>query len=238
MSRKLFHHDAGQAAAEFGLALMVLLPLVLWMLRLGELLNMKHHILGAANLAVWESIHGRKETDIKKMVESELKAGILFSDRSRVKIETTLKVESSKSDFAIVSKSGVPPTLLSDHTDACYENYYLSRIKVNGTLPLGFKYSLTEKYAVLGDPWNLADQNGDGQIADDDLAETVNEIYFWLPGVGPVISKSIKKVLDVSRDIQDNSFVRTLVRMAGQDLDIDPRGHPSLNQVPSASGRR
>jgi hypothetical protein len=239
VSRKLLHHDAGQAAAEFGLALMVLLPLMLWMLRLGEVLNMKHRMLGAANLAVWERAYGRKETDIKKMVEADLKANILFSDRSRVKIETTLKVESSKRDFKSVSWSGVPPTLLSNHTDACYDNYYLSRIQVNGTLPLGFKYSLAEKHAMLGDPWNLADQNGDRQITNYDLAETVNRIYFWFPGAGRVTTPVINTILNTGNRILNNGVVRILLRLAGQEPGtIDPRGHPRLNQVPSASGRR
>lgn len=232
MLRKLLNNNRGQAVAELGLALMILLPLIFWMLRLGDLLNMKHQMIEAARFAVWEKTHGRPDSEIKRMIETDIKSGTLFYG-SALQVNTALGVESSKNDFTVFSVADAPAAL-----GLRYDNYFLSRIEARGKTPFGFDYTVTENYAMLGDSWNLTDRDGDQKVTDKDLQASVKGLYFWAPWIGNYSTAGLNTILDKLDDIQNNSIVKFLASWSGQQLDLDPRGHPRLDQVPPPSGRR
>lgn len=232
MLKKIYENQAGQAVVEFAIALMVLLPLTFWMLRLGTLLNVRHKAIESARMVVWERAYGRSEAATKQLVESTVKNGSLFSRPSDIKLTTAMHRESSRSDYRVMLD--VP-----DGLGLKFDNYYVGDIRVNGNLPLGVNFSMRERFVMLADPWNLHDRNGNRKIDNDDLTRAVNGIFFWVPGVGSVTSGAINTFLNGAAKLQSTirnlPIVGFLLRFAGVEIDIDPRGHPKLEAVPRPS---
>ena len=230
--RKIYQHEAGQAVAEFGLALLILLPLIFWMLRLGTLFNLKHKAIESARLAVWERAHGADEQAITELITRNIKSGALFTNPSN--LEVGLSLTQKPSQHEIKSMADLPRGL-----GLGADNYYVSEVTVQGDLLLGVKFSANGKYAMLADPWNLTDRDRNRRIDDDDLKDAVKGIFLWFPGIGPATSGAIGTFLDTFEGFQEEirSFplVGTILRAAGVDLDIDPRGHPRLDAVPKPS---
>jgi hypothetical protein len=233
MLKKIYQHQTGQAVAEFGIALLVLLTLIFWMLRLGTLLNLRHKAVESARLVVWEKAYGRDENGITQLVESTIRNGALFSPPSDFEINARISRESSRNDYQALLD--VPDGLGLKH-----DNFYVGDIRVTGDLLFGTDFSLRERFVMLADPWNLNDRNGDRRVDDDDLAHAVNGIYFWIPGAGPLTSGAIGSFLNgfssLQRSIRNLPLVGFLLRFAGIEIDIDPRGHPTLEAVPKPSG--
>lgn len=230
MVRKLYKENAGAAAAEFAFSLLILVPLLLWTIRLGELLNVHHTSLEAARTAAWERAYGGREADIKTLVENTVKKGAIFSNQSNINITTTFSRESSQDDYNIVSFSGVPERL-----GLLYQNYHKVRVVIEGQLPMGIDYSLQKSHILLTDPWNLTDQNNDRRItSEEDLEPVVYKLYFYDPISGGVASDLVNWGLDFFDSIE--GFLGPILWLTGNELDIDPRGHPTLEHVPQPSG--
>lgn len=228
MLRKIYQHEAGQAVAEFGLALLILLPLVFWMLRLGTLLNLKHEALEFARLAVWEKAYGQNEKAIDELIRSEIKNAALFSNPASLQVSVIRRRESSRGEFRAMMN--IPQRL-----DLTHDNYYISEVVISGDLLLGTKFSVNGKYAMLADSWNLTDRNHNRRVDDRDLQESLDGIYFW-----PVPSAVVKTVLRTSRQLQHTirnlPLVGLLLQFIDVEIDIEPGGHPRLNAVPTPSG--
>lgn len=228
MIRRLYYTENGQAAAEFCIALLVLVPLIFWMLRLGDLLNAKHKTIETVRLASWEKAYGRKETEIADLMSTIIEEGALFSNPASYQINTSFSTESSKSDLNWLSYvCGWP-----DWLELSYDNYYQSQITIQGKLPFGLDFTLNENYALLGDPWNLSDQNNDGQIQNEDLETSVNRMYLWMPVVDPNGLEAVNRIINIAEDVINSSPVRVLAWIFGSDLDVRPKGHPNLREIP------
>lgn len=224
--RNIAKHEEGQAVAEFSLALLVLLPLVLWMFRLGDLLNLSHKTIEAARLATWEKAYGRNEVSTRELALQTIESGALFAKSSHLQINVELKNESSRDDLAAMLD--LPQTLRLGQ-----ENYFVSEIEVQGKLLLGIPFSLNRKSALLADPWNLTDQNGDARITDkEDLKKVLEPAHFWIPYAGSAVNSAIRTIVNAT----NSGIIKSLASWAGQDIDIDPMGNPSLDQVPAPSG--
>lgn len=232
MKRRYFADEAGQAVAEFCLALLVLLPLVFWMFRLGALMNLKHEALECARLAAWEKAYGRDEHAIEKMIKDDLQNSAMLIAPAQIKIKSGVSTASSRDD--LVSLLDVPDGLKLNR-----DGYHLSEVRVQGKLLLGIDFELSDKSMLLADPWNLTDRNGNRRIDDEDLADAVDGIYFWMPGIGKTTSGAIRTFLDSFESLQNTieglPLVGWLLRLSGHELDIDPRGHPRLDHVPQPS---
>ena len=120
MVRKLYYTESGQAAAEFCIALLILLPLIFWMLRLGDLLNTKHKTIETVRLASWDKAYGREETEIADLMSKTIEDGALFSSPASYQVTTSFSTETSESDFTWLSRVCVWP----DWLDFSYDNYY------------------------------------------------------------------------------------------------------------------
>lgn len=225
MVKKLYNHEAGQAVAEFGLALLILLPLTFWMLRLGSLLTLNHKVIESARLAVWEKAYGRDEKTIMPMVEADIKNSALFADADQLQISTVWSKEAVNSSAMLG---------MSERLGLKQDRYYVSQIKVKGDLLLGVNFSLTGRNAMLVDPWNLTDRDDDQQIDDDDLEEAVDKIFFWMPGIGGMITSKISAFLTTTSTL--NTIFSFPAFLLGGTCDIDPSGHPKLDAVPQPSG--
>lgn len=225
MIKKLFNHEAGQAVAEFGLALLILLPLTFWMLRLGSLLNLNHKITESARFAVWEKAYGRDEKTIMPMVEADIKNSVLFTDADQLQISTAWNKESVKFSAML----GMPARL-----GLKQDRYYVSQIKVQGDLLLGVNFSLNGRNAMLVDPWNLTDRDNDQQVDDDDLEDAVDKLFFWMPGIGGIITSKINVFRTTTSTL--NTIFHFPALLLGGRCDIDPSGHPKLDAVPQPSG--
>lgn len=232
MMRKYFDDETGQAVAEFCLALLVLLPLVFWMFRLGAMMNLKHEALECARLATWEKVYGREKHAIKKMITNDLQNSARLIAPQKLESQSGVRAASSRDDFA--SFVDVPDGLQLNR-----EGYYHGSVRVQGDLLLGVKFELNGKYTMLADPWNLTDRNGNRRIDDEDLAEAVDGIYFWMPGIGKTTSGAIRNFLDsfegLQKSIRNLPLIGWLLRLSGHELDIDPRGQPRLDIVPQPS---
>lgn len=230
MLNKIRQLEEGQAVAELGLALLILLPITFWMLRLGSLLNLKHQTIQFARLAVWEKAYGRDENSIRQMIQKNIKAEALFSDAATITVKTDLTTGSSGGDYKAMLD-------LADGMKLQRNGYYFAHIRVNGELPFGGDYSLDGKYAMLTDPWSLTDINKNRRIDDGDLQGRINRIYLWFPVVGRATSGPIKEFLDTfeswQRKIRNFPFVSWLLGL--KNLDIAPRGKAKLNIVPPPS---
>ena len=154
-----------------------------------------------------------------------LKKASLFSPQSDVSVNVNINSKTTKNDFlsfrSLPAVGNMPNSLGLEQ-----KNHYISRITLNDKLSLGINYSLTSQCGLISDPWHLTDRDNDGNIDNDDLAKAIKGIYFW-PG-----SPIINRLLDITSWLQNNWFIQLMVSWSGQSLDIDPRGHPNLKQVP------
>lgn len=222
---KLLRDTQGQAVAEFGLSLLILLPLLLWMLRLGEIMHVKQTAIESARFAAWERAYGRDPADINSLVKKKIAGATIFTRDGAMRAHVETRSGSSKSHMRTLAAGigrSMPKAL-----GLRFDNFYRTRVQVSGRLLRGVSYTLTENYALVSDPWHLIDQDNNHRIESSDLEETVNRIYFY-----PVFSARVKQVLDFAGRLQNHWIVRTLVRWSGQELDIDPRGHAKLDEVP------
>lgn len=223
--KKLYGDSEGQAVAEFSLALLVLLPLVLWMFRFGDLLNLSHKAIEAARLTTWENAYGRSEVSTKELAFETVQSGALFSEPSNLRIKVEVKNESPQENLGAMLD--FPKTL-----SLAQENYYTGEIEVKGKLLLGVPYTLNRKAALLADPWNLTDHDGDARLTDKDLKKVLEPTHFWIPYAGSTINSAIRSIVNAA----NNGIIKNLASWAGQNIDIDPMGNPSLDQVPGPSG--
>lgn len=233
MKRKYFDDETGQAVAEFCMALLVLLPLVFWTFRLGALLHLKHETIANGRFATWEKAYGRDEHAIDKMIQNDLQNNAMLIAPAQIKVKSGVSAASSRDD--LVALLDVPDGLKLNR-----DGYQLSEVRVRGKLLLGIDFELSDKSILLADPWNLTDRNNNRRIDDEDLADAVDGIYFWVPGIGKTTSGAIRAFWDsfegLQRKIRNLPLVGWLLRLSGHELDIDPRGHPRLDVVPQPSG--
>jgi hypothetical protein len=226
MLKRLIWESEGQAAAEFGLALLVLLPLVFWTLRFTDLMNERMEVIQAARYVVWERAYGRSESDIQAHAAGFLKEASIFSGGSHVSLQVRVNPPRSTRDDMWSLALPVPEALGLQRN-----NYYTCSVTMRDQLFNGLNISSTARYGLIADPWHLTDRNRNGSIDNDDLEKAVYGIWGY-----PVLDK-LNGILDVSRKIQDSWIIQLLSHIPGIDfsLDIEPRGYPKLESVPMPS---
>jgi hypothetical protein len=230
MLERMWRDRCGQAAAEFGLALLILLPLIYGMLRFGELLHEKHKTIECARFAAWEKAYGRRDADIDNRIRSIMREASLFSPHADVNVRIVPRHESTEDDLRTLSLGFSGPFIgdkMPKELDLKSNNHYVYTVSVRDRLTLGMNITLRSHCSLIANPWHLTDRNGRNGVDNLDLEDAVYGIYMW-----PVFNNEIETILNLSRRFQDNGFVRTLVWLTGQSLDIDPRGHPDLGAVP------
>ncbi len=234
MFSKLIKNEAGQGAAEFALCMVfIFLPLIYGMASLAELINLKHGTFETSRLAVWEQAYGRPADQIQEMVETRMPETALFSPAASVTVDFESSVESTEDDFLVLGFSRV-----ADRLGLSNETRYNSRVSVSGRVLAGFDYTVSSNYSMIGDPWQLTDQNDNGEIDDEDLEEVVNQLYFYFPiaigefNIGAIFTDILNEILDFIDLIFNNPITEFFQSLTGLSFDIDPRGHPQLDEVP------
>jgi hypothetical protein len=229
--------DDGQALAEFGVALLVLVPLLFWILRFADMLTEKHRVIEMSRFAVWEMANGGDASDVEARVQSTLAEASMFSTRSDVSIDVDIGIQSTRTGVVAlavgINGEDTEDYPVSDGLDLNYNNLYTCRIALRHPFLLGLPTAVSDRSALVSDTWYLTDRTGNGEIKDEDLEKAVYGLYFW-----PDLSGAIATVLDVSHTIQDSWVCDAIEFLMNIDLDIEPWGHPKLENVPQPGGAR
>ena len=242
MSIRSVLKDDGQALAEFGVALLVLVPLLFWILRFADLLTEKHRVIEMSRFAVWEMANGGEVSDVENRVRSALSEASLFSSGSDISVSVNLGIQSTEDDLQTLNRSYPVVFIGSGNSMATdlrlnFNNRYTCGITVRNRL-IGLPVSVSGRCGLIGDSWHLIDAGwfgGNGKIDNDDLEFAVYGIWLW-----PLNDPTLRALLDVSHEIQESEFMKWLSRwpfdmFSTFDLDIEPRGYPKLEFVPRPS---
>lgn len=232
--KKFLKDESGQALVEFALVLFfILLPLVFWMLRFSELIEEKHKLIESVRFATWERAYGRRETDVKNQIKQIMRDASLYTRRSDVTVKFNFTEGSTHNSLKVPSLGfhlnevthNIPEVM-----ELNQETHFSTEIIVEDKLPFNYNVELRDTYGLVSDSWNLTDYNMDNAIDNEDLREHVNKIIFW-----PGPSRTIKKILDFSNRLSKSYYVQKLVKWAGQELDVEPRGYQKLECIPEQS---
>jgi hypothetical protein len=242
MRRRSATEEEGQALAEFGVALLVLVPLLFWILRFADLLTEKHRVIEMSRSAVWEMANGGEVSDVESRIRSTLSESSLFSSGSDISVDVNIGIQSTEDDLKTLSRSyplyfiGTGNPMATDF-GLNFNNRYTCGITVRDRL-FGLPVSVSGRCGLIGDSWHLIDAGwfgGNGKIDNDDLEFAVYGVWLW-----PLNSPTLRALLDVNHAIQESDFMKVLSRWPFDmystfDLDIEPRGHPKLEFVPRPS---
>lgn len=230
MIKNVIQENKGQAVAEFGLSLLILLPLIFWILNFAELLNVRHKITEMTRFSAWEKAYGRTDHDIEERVKNTLNHSSLFSS-SNNSVTIKRKIKSTQHDFYTLSlghnNSPIGRRMIYS-LGLNEDNHYIYTVECDEKLPFEHHVTLSGHYSIISDSWHLTDKSSNNKIDNKDLEYHVYRIFFW-----PLFNLEIKKFLDIFDKFQYNRWVQELVNLVGQKLDINPRGHPTLDHVPS-----
>jgi len=224
MFKKLWAHEYGQAAAEFGLALIVLMPLLFWILRFAELVNEKHKSIEAARYIVWESGYGRSRSDIRMRVNNMFSNASLFSPQGGLTVTPNAATRSTQGDFIFFSNSflNVPQAL-----GLRFNNHQRANVIVTDELMFGIPVTIRSQAGLITNPWHLHDRNNNSRLDDGDLKDAVYDLHMY------PFTFLARRVFDVIGWLHNNRLMQWIAWFFGQaPPDVEPRGHTRLDDVP------